>query len=303
MLILLITSSFDKTCDFIQAKYPDLDFFRLNVDEFSSYNLEYTSDGFRIERNNQRVVSSECIAVYFRKPTLEDLNNNIDVKYHNFVHKESYSLIEGLIESFEGKCLSKPSIMRRANNKVFQAVIASKVGFNIPKFSITNDNRVLKKWSKKPDAIVKPLSIGTVESKTEKEFVQTNIINPKVNITALKYSPVYLQKFVNKDYEVRVTVINGLFFPARIDSKNPIDWRKKNSQAVFTKWDIPEIVEQKCRDYMAKCSMEFGCFDFLVKDDIWYFLEMNVNGQWGWLDSTFNGKISDEIVKYLRTPI
>lgn len=300
MQTLLITSSFDKTCDYIQVKFPELNYFRLNVDKFSSYKLEIIADGFRIECGEHQLFSSECSSIYFRKPVFENLDGNIDVQYHNFVHKESYSLIEGLIESFSGRCLSKPSVMRRANNKVFQIMLAKSVGFLMPQLSITNDEIVLKKWAK-DDAIVKPLAIGTVEYKTKKEFVQTNRLSSEKDTSALKYAPVYLQKFVDKDYEVRVTAINGQFFPARIDASNPVDWRKPNTETLFTKCVLPENIEQQCRTYMYKSSMDFGCFDFLVKDNVWYFLEMNANGQWGWLDNLFEGKISDAIATYLKS--
>ncbi len=303
MRTLLITSSVDKTCDFIQEKFPDLSCFRLNVDKFSSYKLEFTVSGFRIECGDQQLVSSECTAIYFRKPTLESLSGKINIQYHNFVHKESYALIEGLIESFDGRCLSKPSVMRRANNKVFQVILAESVGFRMPQLSITNDESVLKQWVSGDDAIVKPLAIGTVESKTKKEFVQTNRLKPGTDTSALKYAPVYLQKFVDKDYEVRVTVVNGKFFPARIDASNPVDWRKPDSETTFTKWTLPESIKQQCSCYMARSSMDFGCFDFLVKNDVWYFLEMNANGQWGWLDSIFDGQISNEIATYLRSEL
>jgi len=46
--------------------------------------------------------------------------------------------------------------------------------------------------------------------------------------------------------------------------------------------------------------MEFGCFDFIVNNDEWYFLEMNSNGQWAWLEFETGSPISQEIVEYLN---
>ncbi len=47
--------------------------------------------------------------------------NKIDSKYHNHCFREVFAFVEGIAESFTGKCLSKPSIIKRADNKVFQA--------------------------------------------------------------------------------------------------------------------------------------------------------------------------------------
>lgn len=300
MTILFVTSFFDKTCDYIQTIYPELECFRLDVDSFSDYKLEFTKGGFRVERGKKCLTSQECSAIYFRKPTLENLCGKVDPQYHNFAHKESYALIEGLIESYDGRCLSKPSVLRRANNKIFQVMHAQKAGFNLPSLSITNDPRILKMWASGNDAVVKPISIGTVEFQSKKEFVQTNKLDPNLDTSSLKYTPVYLQRFINKDYEVRITAVNGKLFPARIDSNNHVDWRKPGSENQFSIWHLPSSIEQKCKDYMAMCDMDFGCFDLLVKGDSWFFLEMNANGQWGWLDPLFDKQISAEIVRYLK---
>ena len=38
-MILIITSSVDCTVDYIMKKYSEVDFFRVNVDEFSKYKI------------------------------------------------------------------------------------------------------------------------------------------------------------------------------------------------------------------------------------------------------------------------
>ena len=45
--------------------------------------------------------------------------------------------------------------------------------------------------------------------------------------------------------------------------------------------------------------MKFGCFDFIIKDDLWFFLEMNANGQWAWLEFETGLNISGAIIDFL----
>jgi len=45
------------------------------------------------------------------------------------MQKEIYSFITGFVDSFDGKVLTTPSILRKVENKIFQLSIATK--FNL----------------------------------------------------------------------------------------------------------------------------------------------------------------------------
>ncbi len=297
--VLIFTSSYDKTCDYIISKYSDVNFFRFNFDDFSSYKVSTSSDGFKIKSAHNYIETNTCKSIYFRKPTHENLDNVFEKKYHHFAIREAYSLIEGIAESFAGVCLSKPSVMRSAGNKVSQAILAKKVGFNIPKLLITNDSSQTTIFKEKR-SIVKPLSIGVVSDENKKEFVQTNLVSPDFNLEALKYSPAYFQEYIEKDFEVRVTFVRTKAFPVQIYSDNKVDWRKPNNNVKYSLCELPKTIYIKCQEFLKSCGMQFGCFDFVVKDDSWYFLEMNSNGQWAWLEFETEACISKEIVGYLN---
>lgn len=298
--ILIITSSFDRTCDYIMARYKDIAFFRLNTDNFSNYRISYDLSGFRIkDSSGDEVNSANCKSIYYRKPASEDLTGVIDAQYQAFSHKESHSLIEGFVESFSGRCLSKPSVMRRADNKILQAYLAQRVGFIIPDLVITNDNLAISALEEHK-TIVKPLSIGSVSYDNKKEYVQTNEYNLNINNDSLKYSPAYFQKYISKDYEVRATFVCEQVFSVKIESDNKIDWRKKNNNVNYEIFELPEEVYNKCLKFMAENNINFGCFDFIINQGTWYFLEMNANGQWAWLEFETGMIISKAIVDYLN---
>ena len=50
-------------------------------------------------------------------------------------------------------------------------------------------------------------------------------------------------------------------------------------------------------------NMKFGVFDFVVKDNEYYFLEINANGQWAWLEKELNIDISSSLFNYLSEGI
>ena len=147
--------------------------------------------------------------------------------------------------------------------------------------------------------IVKPLASGYVMKDNKKEFLQTNIYNPSYSSETLSYSPVYFQNYQEKDYEVRLTIVNKIHFCVKINSANKIDWRKMNNEIDYEVINTPENIFSKCVSYMNFFSLNFGCFDFIVKNDEWYFLEMNANGQWLWLEIETMLPISEEIMRAL----
>ncbi len=54
---------------------------------------------------------------------------------------------------------------------------------------------------------------------------------------------------------------------------------------------------------MNRLGLRFGALDFLVTPDgEWYFLEINPNGQWAWIEQETGLPISDAIADALLTP-
>ena len=298
-IVLVITSSHDRTCDYLISKYKEVNFFRFNVDKFSTYKISISADRFEINNRFREINNNNCKSIYYRKPVPEDLIGIYEEKYHQFSYRESYSLIEGLAEGFSGKCLSRPSSMRRSWNKVFQAMTASEVGFKLPKLSITNNTDSVKHLCENK-SIVKPLSIGSIADSSHKEYVQTNLYDSKCDLSFLKYTPAYFQLYIEKDYEVRVTFVGKKAFSVKIDSEDAVDWRKPGNKVDYSVFEIPESIYMNCLNYLDKTDMAFGCFDFIVSGEEWYFLEMNSNGQWAWLEFETGLAISKEIIGYLN---
>lgn len=296
--ILIITSSYDLTVDYIIKKYKGINFFRFNSDQFSQYEAMVNHQGFFLKSKYHSIMHSECSGIYYRKPSLENLNNKILPEYQNFCHKEVLGFIEGIVESFDGQCLSKPSVMRRSNNKILQLKLAREIGFKTPDSKITNSENLLSQLDQK-EMIVKPLATGTIHHEEIKEIIQTNLLDDSISLENLNYAPSYFQQYIEKDYELRVTIVNDTLFTIRIDSKNKIDWRKKNNIIKYQITQLPHDMKIKCLSFMRSLGIKFGCFDFIVRSGEYYFLEMNANGQWAWLEMETGIEISKSIVEYL----
>lgn len=296
--ILIITSSFDKTVDYIIRKFSNVEFIRLNVDKLDKYKIS-------VANNSKFTVSIKCSeyeienlfesihSIYYRKLFLPNLEN-YDANYHTYMHKEIYSFIVGIIDSFQGKILTSPSILRKVENKVFQLEVASKLGFLLPHSLISNDAERVNNFNISK-TIVKPLATGKLTTSTA---VHSNIIAN--NVSDISLSPTYFQKYIEKDYELRITVIKDTFYCVKIIADNKIDWRDSEDSNLYELIDTPGIVKQECLDFLRACDLDFGAFDYIVSGDKYYFLECNPNGQWLWLELKLGLDISKSIVEYLN---
>lgn len=293
-----MTGSHDRTCDYLIRRYTNVPFFRLDVDLISNYQLSVDHRGFEIVRGNSVITTATCHSIFYRKPIPENLDGILEPQYHSFAHTETFSMIDGIVEGFEGVCLSRPSVMRRANNKILQLQLAERMGLRLPRALVTNSAPALTKFGKE-QLIVKPLATGVVEHNGYKEFVQTNLVDPSIETSCLRHVPAYFQEYVEKDYEFRVTMVGDDCHSVRIDSPDKVDWRKPNNKPIYSIQPLPFFLEAQAKALMRELGMKFGCFDFMLKDGEAYFLEMNANGQWAWLDGVASGEISRSIVNLL----
>jgi glutathione synthase/RimK-type ligase-like ATP-grasp enzyme len=298
--ILIITSSYDMTIDYFIDKFRNkANFFRFNTDQIYNYKIQITEDtGWIIVCNQWNLKQNDTEAIYFRKPSFPDISE-YEYKYHNMIRKDILTFIQGIAESFKGKCLTRPSILYKAENKIYQLSIAKEIGFQIPRSLITNSSNAAFDFCNSTQCIIKPLSVGKIYTDNKVSIIQTNLVDNSFEFNGLEASPSYFQEFVSKDYEVRVTIIDNKVFAVKIESSEKVDWRKHGSSNSYSKMYLPDDLQLKCLSILKKLNLDFGAFDFIVNKGNYYFLEVNPNGQWYWLEESLDLSISDNIFNYL----
>ena len=295
--ILIITSSVDETATYIMKKYSaKANFFRMDVDRFDLYEVNIENGRWMIKSCNFQLSSDEVYSIYYRKPMLPDLSA-FHPQYHGMIQRDIISIINGIVDSFHGKVLTRPSILRKTENKIFQLLYASENDWLIPQSYIGNCKEKTTEFRETP-SIIKPLTTGKTYGKGEWELYQTSIfkgISEEIGLT-----PVYLQSYIPKQFEVRITIIEQNVYPVRIDTENKVDWRADYQNHKYTVINCPDYIVEKCCKMMKDYELQFGAFDFVVTpENEWVFLEVNPNGQWLWLEQSLNLDISKKITEYL----
>jgi hypothetical protein len=300
MYILIITSSYDQTSTYIINKYFNkTNFFRLNIDKISNYIINIDGAGWTIiDENNNKLHNNEIKSIYYRKPVFPNLENYKPI-YHSLIKKDILTLIKGLIETFPKTVLTKPSILEISENKVNQLIYASHYDIKIPKSYIGNSLSEYKKFCKFK-SIIKPLSKAKITNDNSIEVFHTNYLR-KCDVD-ISLTPIYLQEYIEKLFEVRIICINDAIYSVKIQCKNELDWRRDYINHEYEIIDCPDNIKNFCHNMLIHYSLKFGAFDFIVnKQGAWIFLELNPNGQWLWLELSLQLDISNQIYKLLNT--
>ena len=295
--ILVITNTNDSTVDHLMLKYKGVvEFYRYNIDEFQNYKIIINTTGWSLSNSFWTLTDRVINSIYYRKPRMPDLTC-YDDSYHFMIHKDILNIVNGLADSFQGTVLTAPSILRKTENKIYQMMTAQNFGMKTPISFLGNDNdSVIEFLNKK--SIIKPISIGKTCHKNNIELYHTSLFTGCDEDISL--SPIYLQEYVEKLYEVRLTIIDDCFYPIRIDCSDKIDWRKDYQNHKYSIIHCPKSVKNNCLKLMTEYGLSFGAFDFIVTPkNEWIFLEVNPNGQWLWLEKALNIDISSNILNHL----
>ena len=164
----------------------------------------------------------------------------------------------------------------------------------MPKTLISNSPEAVEKFQLEcGQVIAKPLFSGDIQYENEMRvvfatLVTHNDISAKKNI---RLAPTIFQEYVGKDLELRVTVIGNKVLAASINSQEVNDalhdWRKASPGSLcFRPYKLPTSVSDKCVQLVATLGLTFGTIDMVkTPDGSYVFLELNPNGQWGWLET------------------
>jgi glutathione synthase/RimK-type ligase-like ATP-grasp enzyme len=115
--------------------------------------------------------------------------------------------------------------------------------------------------------------------------------------------PWLLQEEVTASHDVTVVYVAGRCFPFALNrsSFEGMDWRVNINRCAleWKPWPLANDFETRIRHFMDRAGLDFGRLDFLATSTQLYFLEVNPNGQWAWLDEDGSHGIFDRVVEEL----
>lgn len=314
-MILLATSERDLTSDFValELERRGLPFFRLNTETLSdaavSFRPHLGEQGWVVEYSRERLLRfADVRAGYLRRPEVpavrEDVSDDVQRQYCSA--EWGLTLVSAL-RSVGAKWLNSPTAMLLAEDKPRQLALAIGLGFEVPETLITNNPGIARDFLSDGVCIGKPLSSSLFGSGEHERVVFTTRLSfsDVNNASDIEVAPLILQREITKKCDLRVTVVGDRVFAAEIQSQTSseteVDWRKGGRiDLVHAEHNLPDSVAEKCLRLTRTLGLNFSAIDLVLSEDSQYwFLEVNPNGQWAWIERRVGLRISEAIVDEL----
>jgi glutathione synthase/RimK-type ligase-like ATP-grasp enzyme len=314
-MILVLTDQHDKHADCVCNKFDlrELRYFRLNLDVASLQQTSITFAGntWKIRQHHEEIFSSEIVAVWARRPFVEVmLDEETDGIGFKIWRGEWNKTLLGLYKSLnKTKWLNPLAKSYQAENKYLQLDAAIEVGFLVPDFIVSNNKPDIVTFSEAHQSVVlKPQNQEFYKDPADGSFkgMYVNKLSKQDldNFSHTGENPIFVQAYIEKQYEVRYTVVNGTHHVCRIESQKSkfanIDWRRYDiPNTPHYPMEPPQNIRKQVNSLMDILGLRFGALDFIVTpSNDWYFLEINAMGQWLWIEDLTGLNISGSIVDF-----
>ena len=296
--------------------------FRLNTESLlADYQFHWwcndTETDFYIKniKSGLELKGSEVTAVWERRPELPKelwIESAPEINKHNLEEAQGFL---SFLRYYLKDVYSIGSIVfdKVSASKMLQLKTAQDLGISVPATCFSNRKEDIIRFAEKYKYIIlKSIENDNIWMNDEYEYlfyaqkVKSSFLNDNPD-EMFSQTVSYVQNYIEKQFELRITLVDGLIYACKIDSqildedKGKVDWRQGYDYGLkYERFELPEKISYFCRMYLDKMNLKFGCFDMIVTPDNEYiFLECNPNGQWLWVELETKMKISTAIAEAL----
>ena len=316
-MLLVVTNKSDLACDFLilRLKERGITFKRLNTEEYGhqyEFYLSVRQHGLAFTitfRDGVQLTNFTIRAVYFRQPLLPTLETEVARQDRPFAVREIGEHFRSLWRAIdEEKWVNHPRNLWLASNKVEQLALAVDFGFFIPDTLVTHSLPQIKDFYDHHSGrvICKAVKNGFVNHLDGATVALTQRIGETFFHNAHEFAaiPSIYQNEIRKEYDIRVIVIGSEIFATAIYSQEyvetEVDWRAWDLCDFSLRHEpvnLPDTVMAGCQAITAHYSLSYSAIDLILgKDGTYYFLELNPNGQWAWIEHHTGYRIRDALI-------
>ena len=232
--------------------------------------------------------------VYCRRPTAFTFPSSMTDAERRFAAREARRGIGGLLMSLPCGWVNHPSRVADAEYKPYQYTVAAACGLEVPRTVITNipDDADQHAAHLGGEVVYKTLASATIPDGDRVKLIYTTAVtaadmaDSRVALTAHQF-----QQRVPKQRDVRAIVVGDRVYAVNIlvdDTTQAagglLDWRADYDALLYEPTTLPRQVEAGLLRMTDRLGLSFAASDFLVGPDGRHvFVDLNPNGQWGWI--------------------
>ncbi len=323
-VILIVTNTYDESPKQVIAELGQMraQFYRFDTDTCPlgkpiavSLQNGTTHGGLKDETGRQIVSWENVKTVWYRRPRILALESEgLPTGYLRFMEAETSAALWTLWTTLDAFWVNSPmATVLLEHNKLYQQKVARQVGLDAPDTLITNDPEELLKFCNEHGGTiaVKQLRGGLLVRQEDLRplFIYTQKVSEdqiRQHMDEVRLAPILAQEYVQKNLELRVTIVGNKTFACAIHSQEnqwtKHDWRRYPDlrRLKHEQYILPREIEDRLLQLMKILGLNFGAIDLiLAPDERYVFLEVNPSGQWGWIEELTGMPISSAICQLL----
>jgi glutathione synthase/RimK-type ligase-like ATP-grasp enzyme len=258
--------------------------------------VSLSTDGAEIGVGNSRVRLDECSGIWHwhaERPQPEDP----EPEAARYVRREWELALRALASACPERIwVNHPSRSRwLEGNKLAQMALAREAGFAVPPTLLSNDPDEIVRFAGEFDRVAVKSQGGAWRRLPGGEMAvaytqRCTLEELTANRSALSRAPVLVQPYIEKDHELRVTIVDEEVFACRIDSqaseRTEVDWRHDPEAAPHRLFDASPVEVRRFRSLRRAAGLRYAAIDLAcTAEGESCFLDLNPEGQFGWIEA------------------
>lgn len=315
-MILIISNEYDVTSNLVMSWLSRFktNYIRFNSEHLSVLNFLHIGNQSSALKINE-IDFEKINVIWHRRGRLRLISselNNLGNLTH-YLKKEEDALIKSIekYSKLSGNYIGS-YLQEVENYKISHLIFAKNAGLLIPETLLTTEKKELMDFYFEHKKIITkdiryPIQINFPDgsmSSVGTFLISENMIFELSDV----FAPVLVQKYVEKQFEIRHFFHDELFYTMAIfsqnDSKTNVDYRNYNEEVPnrCVPFKLPENIIEKLKHFIKLSDLRTGSIDLIyTKSEEFIFLEVNPMGQFDWLSKNCNYYIEKKIAQNLMS--
>ncbi|MFD5862437.1 MvdC/MvdD family ATP grasp protein [Streptomyces chartreusis] len=213
---------------------------------------------------------------------------------------ETRQALYGMLHSAAARWMNHPRNADQARLKPWQLRVAHVSGFAVPPTVFTTAPRLAREFVEEHREVVVKSASGPPPGDPVLTL-PTTLIGPDADFSAVAAGPALLQRYVHKRADIRLTCVGNRLFAARKTAEpGQVDGRYGETGHGWEPVPVPDRIGKSVHEYVTLAGLAYAAFDFAEDEDgIWWFLECNQGGQFGFVELETGQPIAEEVALWL----
>lgn len=297
MTVLVLTSWFDVTADHVVQVLNgrSVPVFRCDMADFPARLTVRAALGGgqwagQLRLGKCRIVDlSEITGIWWRRPGACLFPEAMHPRVRDWAMTEARIGLGGLLAA-QRAWLNHPHASAAAEYKPLQLAVAAECGLSVPRTLITNGPEDAAAFCREVgDVVYKPFGPNAVTATGDPALIYTSPVTAaEASDLSVAATACMFQERIDVDHAVRAVVIDGRVLAGAIYASSPaarMDWRADYDALTYRPIELPAKAAAQICELVRRLGLRFGALDLLAgRDGTLWFLEINPNGQWAWID-------------------